>query len=67
MVTTQVLCVGGSLPTMGAAGERPEFGIKLPLGAPLLIFPKNYFLKSFPQQDTSERQWRFEISFSSVW
>ena len=36
--TTQVLSVGGTLPPWGAAGERSEFDIKLPLGAPLLNF-----------------------------
>ena len=46
---------------MGAAGERPEFDIKPPLGAPLLIFPRGYLLKSFPQGDTYARQWGFEI------
>ena len=46
---------------MGAARERPEFDIKLPLGAPLLIFPRSNHLKSFPQGDTSARQRRFKI------
>ena len=45
----------------GAAGEKPEFNIKPPLGAPLLIFPRGYLLKSFPQVDTSARQQGFEI------
>ena len=45
----------------GAAGERSEFNIKPPLGAPLLIFPRGYVLKSFPQVDTSARQRGFEI------
>ena len=53
--------VGGSLPPWGAAGERSEFNIKPPLGAPLLIFPWGYLLKSFPQVDTSARQQGFEI------
>ena len=44
----------GSLPTMRTDGEIPEFDIKLPLGAPLMIFPQGYLLKSFPQGDTSE-------------
>ena len=56
-----VLYVGGSLPPCGAAGERSEFNIKPPLGAPLLIFPRGYLLKSFPQVDTSARQRDFEI------
>ena len=37
--TTWVLSMGGSLPPWGAAGERSEFNIKPPLGAPLMIFP----------------------------
>ena len=41
--------------------ERSEFDIKPPLGAPLLIFPRGYLLKSFPQVDTSARQRGFEI------
>ena len=38
VVTTRVFSVRGSLPPWGAAGERSEFNIKPPLGAPLLIF-----------------------------
>ena len=42
--------------------ERPELNINPPLGAPLLIFPRGYhLLKSFPQRDTSARQWGVEI------
>ena len=59
--TTRVLSVGGSLPPCGAAGERSEFSIKPPLGAPLLIFPRGYLLKSFPQVDNSARQRGFKI------
>ena len=59
--TTRVLSVEGSLPPWGSAGERSDFSIKLPLGAPLLIFPRGYLLKSFPQVDTSARQRGFEI------
>ena len=59
--TTQVISVGGSLPPCGAAGERSDFSIKPPLVAPLLIFPRGYLLKSFPQVDTSTRQRGFEI------
>ena len=51
----------GLLTPCGAAGERPEFNIKPPLGAPLLIFPRGYLLKSFPHVDTSARQQGFEI------
>ena len=57
--------VGGSLPPWGDARERSEFNIKPPLGAPLLIFPRGYLLKSFPQVDTSATQREFEISFPS--
>ena len=59
--TTRVLSVGCSLPPWGAAGERQEPNIKPPLGAPLLIFPRGYLLRSFPQVDTSARQREFEI------
>ena len=59
--TTRVLSMEGSLPPWGAAGERSEFDIKPPLGAPLLIFPRGYLLKSFPQVDTSARQRGLEI------
>ena len=59
--TTLVLSVWGSLPHWGAAGERSEFNIKPPLGAPLLIFPRGHLLMSFPQVATSARQRRFEI------
>ena len=46
---------------MGAATERPEFDIKSPLGAPLLIFPRGYQLNSFPQGNTSAKNRGFEI------
>ena len=59
--TTRVFLWEGSIPPWGAAGERSEFSIKLPLGAPLLIFPRGYLLKSFPQVDTSARRRGFEI------
>ena len=52
---------GVTIPSCGAAGERSEFNIKPPLGAPLLIFPRGYLLKSFPRVDTSARQRGFEI------
>ena len=52
---------GGNLPPCGAAGERSEFNIKPPLGAPLLIFSRGYLLMSFPRVDTSARQRGFEI------
>ena len=52
---------GGALPPCGAAGERSEFSIKPPLGAPLMIYPRGYLLKPFPQVDTSARLWGFEI------
>ena len=59
--TTQVFSMRGSLPPWGYAGERSEFNIKPPLWAPLLIFPRGYLLKSFPEVDTSARQQGFEI------
>ena len=59
--TTRVLSVGGSLPPCEVAGERSEFNIIPPLGAPLLIFPRGYLLKSFPRVDTSASQRGFEI------
>ena len=62
----QVLLVESALPPKGAVGERPEFDIKLPLGAPLLIFPRSYLLKCFPQGDTSARQREFEIRILPV-
>ena len=58
--TTSVLSVGVPFP-LGELPERPEFNTKLPLGAPLLIFPRGYLLKSFSQVDTSARQRGFEI------
>ena len=61
MHTTRVLSVGGSRPPCGAAVERSEFNIKPPLGAPLLIFPRGYLLKAFPQVNTSARHRGFEI------
>ena len=59
--TTRVFICGGNLPPCGAAGERSEFNIKLPLGAPLMIFSRGYLQKSFPRVDTSARQRGFEI------
>ena len=53
--------VGGSLPPCGAAGERSELNIKPPFGTPLLMYRRCYFLKSFPQVDTSAKQRRLEI------
>ena len=51
----------GTLPPWEAAGERSEFNIKPPLGAPLMIFPRGYLLKYFTHVDTSARQQGFEI------
>ena len=62
--TKWVLSVEGSIPPCGAAGERSEFNIKPPLGAPLLIYPRGYLLKSFPQVDTSARQRGLKSEFS---
>ena len=50
----------------GATKERSELNIKPPLGAPLLIFPRDYLLKSFPQVDTSTRQRGLEIRVFSL-
>ena len=61
MNTTQIFLWGVPFPPCGAARERSEFNIKPPLGDPLLIFPRGYLLKSFPQVDTSARQPGFEI------
>ena len=47
---------------MGAVRETPEIDVKPPLGTPLLIFPRGYLLKSFPQRDTSARQSGYGIS-----
>ena len=58
--TTRVLSVGATFP-LAEQPERSEFNIKPPLGAPLLIFPQGYLLKSFPRVDTSVRQRGFEI------
>ena len=43
--TTRVSFVGGFL----SLRRLPEFDIKPPVGAPLLIFPRGYLLKFFPQ------------------
>ena len=59
--TPHVFYLWGTLPPWGAAGERSEFDIKPPFGAPLPIFPRGYLLKSFPQVDTSAKQRGFEI------
>ena len=59
--TPHVFFCGGSLPPWGAAEERSDFSIKPPLANPLLIFPRGYLLKSFPQVDTSASQRGFEI------
>ena len=51
----------GSLPLWELPKRAPEFDIKPPLGAPLLILPQGYPLKTFPQGDTFTRQQVFEI------
>ena len=66
MDTMQVSSVGGSIPPMVAAEERPEFDIKPPLGASLTIFSQGYFLKLFPQGDISAKQLEFEIKVFSL-
>ena len=47
-----------------AAGEKTELDAKPPLGAPLLILPRGYLLKSFTQEDTSARQRGLKSVFS---
>ena len=44
--TTRVLSEGGFLSICRDVEEKPEFGIKMPLGAPLLIFTGDYLVKS---------------------
>ena len=51
--------VDGFIDPMTVAGERPEFDINPPLGAPILIFSRTYLLKCFPQGDASARERRF--------
>ena len=58
---TQVFSERGFIPPKSVAGERPEFDVKPPLGAPHLTCPRNDLLKSFPQEDTSARQLGYEI------
>ena len=57
--TLHGFCLWGYHSPFGSC--RRELNIKPPLGAPLLIFPRGYLLKSFPQVDTSARQLGFEI------
>ena len=59
--TTRVLYVGVTFLLAELPERGQSFNIKPPLGAPLLIFPQGYLLKSFPRVDTSARQWGFEI------
>ena len=59
--TTRVSSEDGSFPPMGVAGKRPEFDIKLPLGAPFLRLPRGYPLMSCPHRDTAARQRGFDI------
>ena len=51
---------------MGDVVEKLEQDIKLPLGAPLQIFPCGNLLKSFPQGDTSAAQLGFGLNFASL-
>ena len=53
---TRVFSVGGFLPPSGTAGERPEYDIKPPLGAPHLIVPRGYLLMYFLQRYSSAKQ-----------
>ena len=61
--TPHYIYLWGSIPPSGAAGDRSELNINPPLGAPLLISPRGYLLKSSPQVDASTRQRGFEIRF----
>ena len=51
----------GSIPPMGSAGVRPEFYIKPPLGASVVIFPGGNILRYFPQGNSSVKQMGFDI------
>ena len=57
---TGFICVG-SLQPMRAAGERPEFDIRPPLGNPRLIVPRGHIQKTFPHGNTSAKNWWFKI------
>ena len=59
--TIRAFSAEATIPTWGAAGDRSEFNIKPPLGAPNLSFPYGYLLRPFPQVDASARQRGFEI------
>ena len=61
--TTLAFCKwGGGFPSpLRSCGERSEFNMTLPLGAPLLIFLPRYLLKSLPQVDAFTRQRGFEV------
>ena len=56
--------VGGIHPPMGAAGESPEFYIKPPLWAPLLIVSRGALPTSIPQWDASAKQREIKSEFS---
>ena len=60
-VDTTRFCLLESPSSMGAAGERLELDAKPPLGAPHLVFPRRYLLKSVAQEDTSARERGCEI------
>ena len=47
--TSRISPVRSSLPLMETARERPEFAFKSSFGAPHLILPQGYLLKSFQQ------------------
>ena len=58
----------GPLPSIGASGQRSEYGIKPTLGPPLLIFPRGYLLKfhdGIPPQDSGGLKSEFTISYVS--
>ena len=58
---TRVLSVWNFPTSMGAAGERPVFDVKARLRAPLMIFDRGNYLKSFPHGDASARELGFDI------
>ena len=66
MDITLVLSVDGSLTPWGAARERSRFNVKPPFEVPLLIFPRGYLVKSFPEgmlpQDSGGLKSKFSLS-----
>ena len=68
--TARVLAVAGSLYPIGAAGERTEFGIQQPLGAPLLFFftrlsPEVFSTRGMLLQDSGDSNSEFSLSYEN--